>query len=101
MVNFKIYNPTDWTKIKYNIHILPNILRSKANQAMEFSQLIIACEMFFFKNPAENEIGKLVPGLGLSSPPHFVYDFSRKNFSAYTLLSDQISISGFLYFFRY
>ena len=44
-------------------------------------------------------------GLGLASPPHFVYDFSRKMFltlySIYILLTDQISFSDCLYFWRY
>ena len=38
MVNFKIYDLTDW---KTNtIHILPNISRSKDNQTMKFGHLI-------------------------------------------------------------
>ena len=41
-------------------------------------------------------------GLGLVSPPHFVYDFSKKKcFSSYILLTDQISLSDCLYFSRY
>ena len=40
-------------------------------------------------------------GLGLISPPHFVYDFSRKMFLCYILLTDQISLSDCLYFLRY
>ena len=32
-------------------------------------------------------------GLGLVSPPHFVYDFSRKCFLCYILSTDQISLS--------
>ena len=40
-------------------------------------------------------------GLGLVSQPHFVYDFSRKCFSCYILLPDQISLSDYLYFSRY
>ena len=40
-------------------------------------------------------------GLGLVSPSHFVYDFSREMFSCYILLTDQISWSGSLYFSRY
>ena len=35
-------------------------------------------------------------GLGLVSPPHFVYDFQEKCFSCYTLLTDQISLSDCL-----
>ena len=33
-------------------------------------------------------------GLGLVSPSHFVYDFSRKMYSFYILLTDQISLSN-------
>ena len=40
-------------------------------------------------------------GLGLVSPPYFVYDFSRKMFKCYTLLTDQISLSDCLYFSRH
>ena len=38
-VNSKIYDVTDWTSI-ITIQILPNISRSKGNQAMKFGQLI-------------------------------------------------------------
>ena len=37
-------------------------------------------------------------GLGLVSPPHAVYDISKKCFSCYVLLTGQISLSDFLYF---
>ena len=37
--------------------------------------------------------------LGIVSPAHFVYDFSKICF-CYVLLTDQISFSGFLYFLR-
>ena len=40
----------------------------------------------------------LEKGLGLVSPPHFVYDFSRKS---YILLTDQISLSDCRYFSKY
>ena len=40
-------------------------------------------------------------GLGLVSPPHFVYDFSKKCFSCYILLTDQISLCDCFYFSRY
>ena len=40
-------------------------------------------------------------GLGLVFPPHFMYDFSRKMFLILHLLTDQISLSGCLYFSRY
>ena len=39
-------------------------------------------------------------GLRILSPPHFVYDFSRKCFSSYIILTDQISLSDCLYFLR-
>ena len=37
-------------------------------------------------------------GLGIVSPPYFVYDVSRKSISCYILLTDQISLSDCLYF---
>ena len=37
----------------------------------------------------------LEKGLEIVSSPHFVHDLSRK---CYTLLTDQISLSDFLYF---
>ena len=46
------------------IRILPNISRSKDNQAMEFDRLIeYNKKNIFFKNHAENEAGRLVPDL--------------------------------------
>ena len=39
-------------------------------------------------------------GLGLVSPQHFVYDFSRKMFLMLHLATDQNSLSGCLYFSR-
>ena len=44
------------------INILPNISRSKGNQAMKFGQLLgyNKRNIFFLKNPAENETGRLV-----------------------------------------
>ena len=38
--------------------------------------------------------------LGVVSRPHFVYDFSRKKFLFFILLSDQIYLSDCLYFWR-
>ena len=38
-VNFKFYDVTVWLANNSNSHILPNILRSKGNQTMEFGQL--------------------------------------------------------------
>ena len=43
----------------------------------------------------------LEKGSGLVSPPNFLYDFSRKCFSVYILLTGQISYSDCLYFLRY
>ena len=43
----------------------------------------------------------LEKSLGMLSPSYFVYDFSRKMFSCYILLTDQISLSDYLYFLRY
>ena len=44
------------------IHILPNISRSKHNAGPKFGQLIKhRGETLFFKNHAENEVGRLVP----------------------------------------
>ena len=40
-------------------------------------------------------------GLGIVSPAHFVYVFSTKISSCHILLTDQISLSGCLYFLRY
>ena len=40
-------------------------------------------------------------GLGLDSPPHFVDDFSGKMVLLIFLLTDQISLSDYLYFLRY
>ena len=46
------------------IHILPNISRSKGNQAMKFGQLIkYSVRKMFFKSHAEIEVRKLVPDL--------------------------------------
>ena len=43
----------------------------------------------------------LEKGLVIVSSPHFVYDFSRKCFSCYIVLTDQISLPDYLYFLRY
>ena len=43
----------------------------------------------------------LKKGLGIVSPPHFVYDFQEKCFSSFILLTDQISLPDCLYFLRY
>ena len=40
-------------------------------------------------------------GLGLVSPTRFLYDFSRKMFFSYILLTDQVSLSDCLYISRY
>ena len=39
-VIFKFYDVTVWLTTNCNIHILPNISRSKGNQIMKFGQLI-------------------------------------------------------------
>ena len=42
--------------LQVTIHILPNILRSKENQTMKFSQLTeYIVRIVFFQNHAENE----------------------------------------------
>ena len=43
----------------------------------------------------------LEKGLGIVSPPHFVYIFQQKCFSWYVLVTDQISLYDCLYFLRY
>ena len=43
----------------------------------------------------------LEKGLGIISLPHFVDDFSKKCFSCYVLLTDQISFPDCFYFLRY
>ena len=43
----------------------------------------------------------LEKGLGTVSPPYFVYDFLKKRFLCYLLLTDQISLSDCLYFLRH
>ena len=43
----------------------------------------------------------LEKSLIIVSSPHFVYDFSRKCFSCYIVLTDQISLPDFLYFLKY
>ena len=43
----------------------------------------------------------LEKGLRIVSLRHFVYDFSRKTFLSYILLTDQISLFHCLYFLRY
>ena len=40
-------------------------------------------------------------GLGLVSPPNFVYDLCEKCFSCYILLTDQISLPNCFYILRY
>ena len=47
-VNFKIYQVTAWLTINYNTYI---VIRNKN----------ITREIFFFKNHARNEAGRLVP----------------------------------------
>ena len=46
--------------------MLPNISGSKGNQATKFGQFIeYNVTKFFFKNYAENEVGRLVPDIFL------------------------------------
>ena len=46
------------------IHIMPNISRNKANQAMKLSQVIeYNARNILFKNHGENKTGRLVPHL--------------------------------------
>ena len=45
--------------------------------------------------------GFLEKGLGIVSPQKFVHDFSKKWFSCYILLTDQISLSDCLYYLKY
>ena len=56
-------SPTEQKTV--TIHILPNILRSKGNQAIEFSQFIKFCvrNIFFFQKSCKNDVAKLVPDL--------------------------------------
>ena len=50
------------------IHNLRNISRSKSNQPIRFGQLIkYSAKIFFFKNYAENTVGRLIPDLFLFS----------------------------------
>ena len=44
---------------------LPNISRSKVNHTLKFGQVKEYNKIFFFKNHAENEAGRLVPDLFL------------------------------------
>ena len=56
------------------MHILPNISQSKDNQTMKLGQLIeynMKHEIFFFRNHAENEAGRLVP---------VIFSFLKKSF---------------------
>ena len=48
------------------MHILPNISRSKRNQTLKYGQIKEHNKkIFFFKNHAENEAGRLAPELFL------------------------------------
>ena len=51
---------------RIRIHILLNISRIKGNHTMKFGWLIEHPMIFFFKNCAENEAGKL-------GPDHFLF----------------------------
>ena len=64
MVNFRIYDATDWTTNNYNTHITQYL--DKQRHAMKFGQLIkYSVDIFLFKNHAENEVGRLVQDLFL------------------------------------
>ena len=64
--NYTIYDLTDWTTNSYNIHILPNILRSKGNQTIKLSQCIKFCvRNIFFQKSCKNDVERLVPNLFL------------------------------------
>ena len=53
-------------KLTVAIHILPNISRSKGNQAIKLGQLLKYTMIFFFKNYTQKKRqGKLVPDLFL------------------------------------
>ena len=40
-------------------------------------------------------------GMGIVPPSYFEHDFSKKCSSCYILLTDQVSLSGYLYVLRY
>ena len=48
------------------------------------------CKTLDYWSREKFNIDFLEEGPGIVSPPHFVYDFSRKMFSYYILLTDQI-----------
>ena len=61
-VNFKIYDVTTWLTSNYNTHIAQYIhILPKPSQVMKY----ITRGIYFFKNHAENEAGRLVPDLFL------------------------------------
>ena len=64
LLNSKIYDVTAWLQAT-EIHILPNILRSKGNQTMKFGQLIRYRNIFLRKS-YRKETGRLVPDLFIS-----------------------------------
>ena len=75
IINFIIYDVTDWTKEIITIRILPNLSRSKDDQAMKFGQLIIKYSVknkFPSKNNVENVAGRLVPDLFFVFQKNFV-----------------------------
>ena len=63
--------------------------KNKMQKTLDFS-----CRDMLNFNFSEN-------GPGLVSPPHSVYDFSRKCFSCYILLTDLISLNDCLYYLRF
>ena len=66
LIKYNKRNITTWLQT-IAIHILTEISRTKGNQTMKPGQLIKYNKrnIFFFKNYAENEAGRLVPDLFL------------------------------------
>ena len=116
-VTFKIYDVLTW---KSNITLLPYIPRRKASQATKFGQLIgynVETYVTYIKlrsieiywKQASNQIlsalrklfQKTKIGLELVSLSYSLRGFWRKKLSGYIILTDQVSLSGCLYFVRY
>ena len=67
MANFKIYDVTVCSTNNYSTYI-KQYLRGKGNLAMKFGQSIkYSIIIFFYKNLAKNEVGRLVPELSSTS----------------------------------
>ena len=66
---------------------MPNISRSKDNQAMKFGQLLdIAGETFFLKNHAQNVAEKVVPDPFLKTKIEHISGSIVKSFILYAKL---------------